>query len=100
MVIEDGGQPRPLRLTVGIQNQDIELGVIGLPGRIRSFRPMPVNKLELVSVSRMTLMGQSHQGRIESADNCMDTAVCGGRELALPRDRCDPSMNGGDRWAR
>ena len=35
IVIDDGGQPRPLRLTVGIENQDIELGVVGLPGRIR-----------------------------------------------------------------
>jgi len=30
----------------------------------------------------------------------MDAAVCGGLKLPFPRDCRDPSMNGGNRWAR
>ena len=100
IVIDDGGQPRPLRLTVGIENQDIELGVVGLPGRIGSFRPMPINELESVPVRCMTFMRQGDQCRIEGADNRVNAAVCGGLKLPLPRDCRDPSMNGGDGWAR
>ncbi len=93
-------KPRPLRLTVGIENQDIELGVVGLPGCIGSFRAMPINELESIPVRCMTLMCQGDQRRIEGADNRMDAAVCGGLKLPLPRDRCDTSMNGCDGWAR
>jgi hypothetical protein len=100
VVIDHRGQPRSLRLTVGIENQDIKLSVIGLPGRVRSFRSMAIDEFESVSICRMTLMRQGDQGRIEGGDNRVDAAVCGDRELPLPGDRRDPSMNGGDRWSR
>jgi hypothetical protein len=94
VVIDHRGQPRPLRLTIGIENQDIELRVVGLPGRVRPFRPMAIDEFESVSISRMTLMRQGHHGRIERTDNRVDAAVGGDRELPLPRDRRDPPMNG------
>src|SRR3546814_4560613 len=58
-------QPRPHRATAGIEDQDIELGVIGLPDRIGVFGAVPMHQLELVAEGGSTFMCQGQHRRID-----------------------------------
>jgi len=52
MIIQDSGHPWSDRLLIGIQDDNIEFGVIGLPGRVGLLGPMTPDHLVVVSVSR------------------------------------------------
>jgi len=49
MIIHDQGEPWPDRLTAGIQDQNVQLRVIGLPERIGARRSMSVQQLVTIS---------------------------------------------------
>jgi hypothetical protein len=73
--------------------------VIDLPHGIRSLGTVPIDELELVSVGRVTLVGERHHARIEAADYLVDATV--GRHRPSPAG-CyfqEASPDGGDRWS-
>lgn len=87
-------------MSVGVDNQDIELGVVGLPGRVRPFCTMPINQLVTIAKCCVTLMRERNHGRVKFANNCIDAAIRRSGALALFCHRNQTSMNRSDRRSR
>src|SRR3546814_7091926 len=68
-------QPRPHRATAGIEDQDIELGVIGLPDRIGVFGAVPMHQLELVAEGGSTFMCQGQHRQIDPPHDIAHAAI-------------------------
>jgi hypothetical protein len=100
MVVEDDGQPRARRAAVAIQDEDVELGVVGLPQVVRVPGLAAVDQLVLVAQGGRAFVGQGHQVRVEAGHDRGHAAVRGDRP---PMGRCDLfdlARDRGRRWAR
>lgn len=75
MIVDDDGQPRPHRLRVGVQDQQVELCMVSLPDRIRSVRPMSMDQLEAIAIGCGAIMGQSDKARIETPNDGMHGGI-------------------------
>ncbi|AOF95319.1 hypothetical protein BSY17_4168 (plasmid) [Sphingobium sp. RAC03] len=100
VIVQHRRQPRPHRATAGIEDQDIELGVIGLPDRIGVFGAVPMHQLELVAEGGSTFMCQGQHRRIDPPHDIAHAAI--GRHSPLPfaDDGGETAMDGHDRWRR
>jgi hypothetical protein len=58
VVVDDCGQPRPRGRAVGFEDQDVELGVVGLPEGVGLAGAVPPGQLEPVPERRLSLLGE------------------------------------------
>jgi len=65
VVVEHDREPRPGRLLLGIEDLQVEEGVVGLPLLIGLGRAAPADQLELVPVGRVPVVGQGAQPRVD-----------------------------------
>lgn len=65
IVVDHGRQPRPNFLAVGVEDQNVELGMIGLPGRVRPLGAMPMDQFVSVTESGFAFMSERQRGRID-----------------------------------
>jgi hypothetical protein len=85
VVIEHDSQPRTDRFS-GVENQDVELGVVDLPHRIGVLGSTPVDQFVGIAQRDRTVVRKSEHRRIQSGDDRPDGVV---------GDRC-PALLGGD----
>lgn len=100
MIVYHGRQPRPRFLAAGVEDQNVELGMIGLPDGVRPIGAVPVHQLELVAESGGALMRERQHRRFDLAYDVVDTAV-GWRPPSLCDGKSgDAAVDGGNRWRR
>ena len=100
MIVQHRRQPRSHRATACIEDQDIKLGMIGLPDRIGTIGAVPIHQLELVAEGGRTFLCQRQHRRIDPAHDIAHAAV--GRHSPLPfaDDGGETAMDGDDRGRR
>ncbi|WP_290221223.1 hypothetical protein [Corynebacterium atrinae] len=94
VVIQDHRQPGAGGGTVGVPNEEVECGVIGLPGGIGPLGPVSPDQLEGVPVGHWPLVGEGEQARIQVTDDRADGAGGDGVPALFGGDRIGPA---GDR---
>src|SRR6218665_968071 len=62
-------QPRPIRLPISSEDEDVEFGVVGLPGLVGVFGAAAEDELVLIPVGHRPFQSQGDKGRIESLDD-------------------------------
>ncbi len=77
MIVDHGGQPGSNHVAARVSDQQIELGVVGLPNCVWVPRSMSVDELKPIPESRRALMSQRGHGRIEPGDDRVYAAVGG-----------------------
>jgi hypothetical protein len=95
MIVDNRRQPRARRLARLVEDEQIERGVIGLPDRVGSTRPVPVNHLKPVAEGGCAFMRQSHRRWINGREDRVDRAVRGDAPALRRRDLADAAANGG-----
>ena len=100
VIVQHGRQPRPHLATACVEDQDIELGMIGLPDRIGALGAVSIHQLELVAEGGSTFMCQGQHRRINPAHDISHASV--GRHSPFPfaDDAGETAMDGHDRWRR
>jgi hypothetical protein len=58
VVVDHRGQPRPRGRPIGVEDQDVELGVVGLPEGVGPAGTVPPDQLEPVPERRLSLLGE------------------------------------------
>jgi hypothetical protein len=96
MIVDHARQPRAHRRPVRVEDQEIQLGVVGLPERIGPLGTVAVDQFETAAEGGLTLMSEDHQGGVQGSDDLIDAAVGGGRRLLRHGQGRDPPMDAGD----
>lgn len=76
-VVEDCRQPRAFWASTGVGDEDVEFGVICLPGVIGVLGGVPVDEFVLVSVRDRTVESDSHHRRIQAFQDGTDRSIAG-----------------------
>ena len=77
VVVQHDGEPRPGGLLLGIEDLQVEQGVVGLPLLVRAGRGAPVHEFELVAVGRVPVVGEGPPPRVDRGDHRPDGGVAG-----------------------
>ncbi len=99
-VVLHDGQPRPGRGAVGVEDEQVEFGVVGLPDHVRALGLAAVDQFVAVPQRHRAVMGESEQVRVQLGDDRVHGAV--GRDRPALRGRAprDPAGDGGHRRPR
>lgn len=100
MIVHHGRQPRPRNLAAGIQDQDIELGMVRLPCRVRASGTMPMHHLETVSEYRSAVMSERQHCRVDLSHDIAHAAVGWRGPSLLAGNVGHATMDRRDRWRR
>jgi len=95
IVVDHRREPGPGFFAVRVDDQNVELGVVGLPGRVGPIGAMAMHQLIAVAERRLAFMRERERRGVEPGHDRVNAAI--GRRLPAPlvRDRGDPAMNGG-----
>src|SRR6218665_328600 len=93
-------QPRPIRLPISSEDEDVEFGVVGLPGLVGVFGAAAEDELVLIPVGHRPFQSQGDKGRIESLDDFPHRRVARRRELTCLRVGGGKAVQGGDTRTR
>lgn len=94
VIVEHEGQPGPGRRAAGVQHEDVEQGMIGLPDGIRPLGAVTVDQFEAVPIRRGPVMGERDESRVECARDRMNGGIGRHRPRLRPGHRGDAPMNG------
>jgi hypothetical protein len=89
MVVQDQRQPRSCGRPIAVQDEDVELGVVGLPDLVWPVRFAAVDQLVAVTPRGRAVLGERHQRRVDRGDDPRDRAVRRHRPPLLTRDLSD-----------
>jgi hypothetical protein len=93
VVIEYDGQPRACAGPGGVDDLDVQLGVVALPLLVRAAGGAPVDQLEPVAVGGVAFERDCAQSGIDGGNDRPDGRVAGGGNAAVERDGPDPSVD-------
>lgn len=100
MVVDHGRQPWADHRAVGIEDHNVELGMIGLPCCVRPLGAMVMDQFISVTERGLAFMSKRQDGWVDLADDRMDARVGRRLQALFLRDLVDAAMNGRDREAR
>ena len=82
VVVEDHGQPWSGRCASGVEDGEVEQGVVALPLVVRAVGDAPVDQLETVPVGTVSVEGEGPQAGVEPGDDAADGGVARDRPAA------------------
>ena len=100
MVVEHRREPGPGFGAVRVQDNDVELGVVSLPSRVRPFGPVAMHQLIAVPERGRALVRERQHGGIEPADDRVDAPIRRCLPSPVGCDRADAPMDRGGRQPR
>jgi len=93
VVIEYDGQPRACAGPGGVDNLNVQLGVVALPLLVRAAGGAPVDQLEPVPVRGVAFERDCAQSGIDGGNDRPDRRVARGGNAAVERDGPDPPVD-------
>ena len=84
MIVDHRCQPRAGHRAVGVEDADIEQGVIGRPCRAGAFRSVPMHQFVPITECGVALMSKCQHSRTDAAGDCVNARIRWGD---LPRDK-------------
>jgi hypothetical protein len=99
-VIENHRQPRPRGAARLIEDEQVELRVVGLPDRVGRGGLAPQRQLEAVAVGGRTVMSEREQTAVERGDDRPSGRVTRCRPAAFGRQPADLPVHVRDRRSR
>ncbi len=96
VVVHDHGQPGAVGLPADADDEEVELGVVGLPRLVRALRPAPVHELVPIPLRRRPLQSHSHQRGVERLNDLPHRGVARGWIAPAFRVRVGDPVQGRD----
>jgi len=86
VVILDHRQPRTRRALLVVEDEQVKLGVVGLPDLVGALGLAAVDKLEALAVAHRPVVREHEQPRVKRAHDRVDRGVARRRPLMRARD--------------
>ncbi len=77
MIVDDDGQPRPVRLPVVAYCPEIKLGVIGLPDLVRALCLSAVDQIVCVAISLLAIDSEGPHILRDGPDDAVNSVIPG-----------------------